>query len=161
MVVLSLSVRLSWYPYVVGAVVAVTVMHVLLVCESDGSAGVGFVGGVVTVSAYISGTRGSGVLASAGDVLEKSVVRGVGGVYDICMCLALGGVGGFGGEWVTGLGLGFTNSGGTWGKCDMCRCFRCGGVGGVGGEGVGGLGQGLGGWGGVMSVCVMSLDYLC
>ena len=29
------------------------------------------------------------------------------------MCLARGGVGVVGGEWVTGLGLGFTNSGGT------------------------------------------------
>ena len=67
------------------------------------------------MSAYMGVTRGSGVLASAGDV-----VRGVGGVCDMCMCLARGGVGGVGGEWVTGLGLGFTNSGGTWGKCDMC-----------------------------------------
>ena len=62
------------------------------------------------------------------------------------------------GEWVTGLGLGFTNSGGTWGKWDMCLRFGCSGV---GGEWVGGLGQGLGGWGGVMSVCVVSLDSLC
>ena len=45
------------------------------------------------------------------------------------MCL-----GRVGGEWVTGLGLGFTNSGGTWGKWDMCLCFGCGCVGGVGGE---------------------------
>ena len=107
-------------PYVVGAVVVVTVMTVvcvacvfaasLLVCEGDGSAGVEFGGDVVVVSAYMAGTRGSGVLASAGDVLEISVVRGVCGVYDMCMCLARGGVGG---EWVTGLGLGFTNSGGT------------------------------------------------
>ena len=47
-----------------------------------------------------------------------------------------GGVGGVGVSvwWVTGLGLGFTNSGGTWGKWDMCLCFGCGGVrGGVGG----------------------------
>ena len=35
---------------------------------------------------------GSGVLCSAVDVLEMSVVRGVGGVYDMCMCLARGGV---------------------------------------------------------------------
>ena len=35
------------------------------------------------------------------------------------------------GEWVTGLGLAFTNSGGTCGKWDMCLCFGCGGVGGV------------------------------
>ena len=91
------------------------------------------------------GTRGSGILASAGDVVEISVVRGVGGVYDMCMCLARGRVGGVGGEWVTGLVLGFTNSGGTWGKWDMCLCFGCGGVGGVGEEWVGGLFQGLGG----------------
>ena len=39
-------------------------------------------------------------------------------------------MGGVGGEWVTGLGLGFTNSGGTWGEWDMCLCFGCGGVGG-------------------------------
>ena len=44
--------------------------------------------GVVAVSACMSGTRGSGVLSSTGDVLEMSVVRGVGGVCDICMCLA-------------------------------------------------------------------------
>ena len=62
---------------------------------------------------------------------------------------------------MTGLGLGFTNSGGTWGKWAMCLCFGCGGVAGVGGEWVGGLGQGLGGWGGVMYVCVVSLDSLC
>ena len=72
--------------------------------------------------------RISGVLASAGDVLEISVVRGVGGVYDMCMCLARGGVGGVGGELVTRLGLGFTKSGGTWGKWDMCLCFGCAGV---------------------------------
>ena len=65
------------------------------------------------------------------------------------------------GEWVTGLGLCFTNSGGTWGKWDMCLCFGCGGERGVGGEWVGSLGQGLGGCGGVMSVCVVSLDTLC
>ena len=38
-------------------------------CEGDGSAGVGFGGGVVVVSAYMGGTRGSGVWASACDVL--------------------------------------------------------------------------------------------
>ena len=44
------------------------------------------------VSACMSGTRGSGVLSSTGDVL----VRGVGGVCDMCMSLAQGGVGGKG-----------------------------------------------------------------
>ena len=84
---------------------------------------------MVAMSVYVGGTRGSGVLASAGDVLEMSVVRGVDGVCGMCMCLARGGVRGVGGEWVTGLCLGITNSGGTWGKWDMCLCFGCGGVG--------------------------------
>ena len=43
------------------------------------------------------------------------------------------GSGGVGCEWVTGLGLSFTNSRGIWGKWDMCLWFGCGGVGGVGG----------------------------
>ena len=93
----------------------------LLGCKGGRNAGVGSGGGVVAVSAYMGGTRGSGVLASAGDVLEISVVRGVGQVCDMCMCLARGGVGGIGGEWVTRLGLGFINFGGTWGKW-ICVC---------------------------------------
>ena len=62
----------------------------------------------------------------------------------MCMCLARGGVGGEGGEWMRELGLGFTNPLGTGGVLDMCLCFGCGGVGGVGR----GLGQGSGavGW---------------
>ena len=46
------------------------------------------------VSACMCGTRGSDVLSSTGDVLEMSVVRGVGRVCEMCMCLARGGVGG-------------------------------------------------------------------
>ena len=80
------------------------------------------------MSACMSGTRGSGVLSSTCDV----PVGGVGGVCDMCMCLARGGVGG---EWMRELGLGFTNPLGTGGVLDMCLCFGCGGVGGVGGEG--------------------------
>ena len=57
-------------------------------CEGGGSPGVVFWGGVVAISAYMGGTRGSGVLASVGNVLEISVVRGVCGVYDMCICLA-------------------------------------------------------------------------
>ena len=95
--------------------------------------------GVVAVSACMSGTHGSGVLSSTGDVL----VRGVGGVCDMCMCLAQGGVG----EWMRELGLGFTNPVGKGGVLDMCLCFGCGGVG----------GEWVGAWtrvgsGGVMSV---------
>ena len=44
------------------------------------------------MSACMNGTRGSGVLSSTGDML----VIGVGGVCDMCMCLARGGVGGEG-----------------------------------------------------------------
>ena len=51
---------------------------------------------MVAVSAFMSVTRGSGVLSRTGDVIEMSVARGVGGVCDICMCLARGGVGGEG-----------------------------------------------------------------
>ena len=47
------------------------------------------------MSECMSGTRGSGVLSSKGDML----VRGVGGMCG--MCLARGGVGGEGG-WVSG-----------------------------------------------------------
>ena len=91
----------------------------------------------------MSGTRGSGVLSSTGDVL----VRGVSGVCGMCMCLAWGGVGGEGGEWMRELGLGFTNPLGIGGVLDMCLCVGCGGVGGVGG-----LDRGRERWGGVMSV---------
>ena len=93
------------------------------------------------MSACMSGTRGSGVLSSTGDVL----VRGIGGVCDMCMCLARGGVGGKGGEWMREFGLGFTNPLGTGGVLG----FGCGGV---GGEWVGGLDKGREQWGGVMSV---------
>ena len=82
------------------------------------------------------------VMSSTGDVL----VRGVGGVCDMCMCLARGGVGGEGGEWMRELGLGFTNPLGTGGVLGLC--FGCGGVGvgGVGGEWVGGLDKGRERW---------------
>ena len=51
-------------------------------------------GGVVAVIVCMGGPSGSGVLSSTGDVLEMSVLRGADGVYDMCMCLARGGVGG-------------------------------------------------------------------
>ena len=142
-------------PYV-DAVVAVTVMRVLLfmldVCMPRGCEGDG--GGVGVMRAeheYVGGTRGSGIVSNAADVLGMSVVRGmkgVGGVGELCMCLARDVVGGEGGEWIRVLGLGFTNPVGTGGVLEMCWC--CGGVGGVGGEKVGDLDQGL--EGGVMSV---------
>ena len=79
----------------------------------------------------MSGTRGSDIVSSAPDVLWMSVVcgmRGVGGLCEMCMCLARGGVGGVG---VRGLGLDLTNAVGTWGigrvsvfglrRCGWCR----------------------------------------
>ena len=54
-----------------------------------------------------------------------------------------------GGEWMRGLGLGFTNPVGTGEVLDVCLCFGCGGV---GGEWVSGCDQGLERWGGVMFV---------
>ena len=104
------------------------------------------------MSVCMSGTRGSGVLSSTGDVLEMSVVRGVCEVCDMCMCLSRDGMAGEGGEWMRELGLGFTNPVGAAGVLDMCLCFGGGGVGGVGGEWVGSLDKGRERWGGVMSV---------
>ena len=52
--------------------------------------------GVVSAG-HVGGTRGPGIVSSAPDVLWMSVVRGmrgVGGVCEMCMCLARGGVGG-------------------------------------------------------------------
>ena len=80
-----------------------TVMRVLLFvvdvsmlkeCEGDGNAGAGDGGGAVTGSEYVAGTRRSGIVFSAADVLGMSVVRGmrgVGGVCEMCTCLAWGG----------------------------------------------------------------------
>ena len=93
-------------------------------CEVYGNADVGSGGGVAAVSAYMGGTRCSGVLSSAC------------GVCDICMFLALGGVGGVRGEII---GFGLYQSWRNMGKVG-CVCFGFGGVGGVGGGG--GLGPG-------------------
>ena len=87
--------------------------------------------------------------------LTYYVVRGmraVGGVCEMCMCLARCGVGGEWSEWMRRFGFGFTNPVGTGGVLDMCLCFGYGGVGGVGGESVWDLDHGLEGWDGVMSV---------
>ena len=94
-------------------------------CEGNGSAGVGFEGGVVAMSAYMGGTCGSGVLASAGAVLEICVVRGVGGLYCMCMCLARGGVCVVGGEWVGGLGQFLGGWGGVMSVCVVSLFSLC------------------------------------
>ena len=95
-------------------------------------------GCVVVVSAgheYVGGTHASGNVYSAADVCG---MRGIGGVCEMCMYFARGGVKGEEGEWIRGLVLGFTNPVGT-GVLDVC--LDC-----------GGLDQGLEGWGGVMSL---------
>ena len=68
-----------------------------------------------------------------------------------------------GGEWMRGLGLGFTNPVGTCEVLDVCLGLGCGcvRVGGVDVEWVGGLEPSLEEWGGVMSMCVVSLYSLC
>ena len=68
------------------------------------------------------------------------------------MCLARGGVGG---EWMRGLGLGFTNPVGTGGVLDVCLCLGGGGVGYVGGVGWKWVGPGYGGVGWYY-ICVSS-----
>ena len=79
---------------------------------------------------HVGGTRGSGIVYSATDVLWMSVVRGMRGVGRVCeMCMC-----GEGGEWMRGLGLGFTNPVGTGEALDVCLYFGCGSVGGVDGE---------------------------
>ena len=68
---------------------------------------------------HVGGTRGSGIVSSAVDVVWMSVVRGMIGVGCVCelgMCLARGGVGG---EGVRGLGLCFTEE---QGECWTCVC---------------------------------------
>ena len=78
---------------------------------------------VVVSAGHVSGTRSSGIVSSAADMLWMIVVRGmrvVGGVCEMCMCLALRVVGGEGGEWMRGLGLGFTNPVGTGEVLDVC-----------------------------------------
>ena len=45
----------------------------------------------------------------------------------MCICFAWGGVGGDKGEWLRGLGLGFTNPVGTGEVLDVCLCLACGG----------------------------------
>ena len=57
---------------------------------------------------HVGGTRGSGIVSSAADVLGMSVVcgmRGVGGVYEMCMCLTPGDVGGEGVDERIGFGF--------------------------------------------------------
>ena len=56
-------------------------------CEGDGNAGVV---GLSTWHEHVGGTRGSGMVSNAADMLGISVVRGmkgVGRVCEICMCL--------------------------------------------------------------------------
>ena len=77
---------------------------------------------MVVVSAgheYVGGTRGSGIVYSTADMLGMSVVhgmRGVGGVCEMCMCLARAA---YEERGVTGLDVGFTNPVGTGRMLDV------------------------------------------
>ena len=67
---------------------------------------------------HVGGTRGSGIVSSAANVLRMSVVRGMMGVGRVCemsMCLARGSVGGEGGEMI---GFGIYQS---WGNRSVGR----------------------------------------
>ena len=43
----------------------------------------------------------SGIVSNGADVLWMCVVHGMRGVCEMCMCLAQGGMGGEGGEWMS------------------------------------------------------------
>ena len=70
---------------------------------------------------HVGGTHGSGSVSSVADVLWIRVVRrmrGVGGVCEMCMCLARDGVGG---EGVSGERMGLVLYQSCWG-CWTCVC---------------------------------------
>ena len=77
---------------------------------------------VVVSAGHVGGIRSSGIVSIAADVLWMSVVRemrGVGGVCEMCMCLARGGVGGDGvsglEDWVWALPI----------LCERVECWTC------------------------------------
>ena len=83
---------------------------------------------VVVSAGHVCGTRGLGIVSSAADVLGMRVVYWMRGACEMCMCLARGGVGGGGGEWMRGLGLRFTNpvrTGGDVGRMSVLRMRWC------------------------------------
>ena len=73
---------------------------------------------MVVIAGHVAGTRGSGIVSSVADVRG---MRGVGGICDMCMCLARGSVGAEGmsgaGDWVWALPI-------LWeqGECWTCVC---------------------------------------
>ena len=89
---------------------------------------------------HVGGTRGSGMVSSAADVLWMSVGCEELVEYVRCVCVWLRRCGWRGGEWMRALRLDFTNPVGTGGVLDVCPCFGCGGL---GGEWVWGLYEGL------------------
>ena len=69
----------------------------------------------------------------------------------------LGRHGWIGGEWMRGVGFGFTNPVGTGEVLDVCLCFGCGGVGGVGGVGGAWVGAWTRVWRGGVVLCLSEL----
>ena len=118
------------------------VLHVYMLRECEGTRVMAMLvwgKGICGCGECMGGTRGSGVVSSADDVLEMSVVRGVrgGGGCAKCVCVWLG------------TGSGFINYVGTGGAWNMCQLLGCSGVHGVGEGWVVVLVQGLE-WGGVV-----------
>ena len=94
---------------------------------------------------HVGGTRGSGIVSSAADVLWMSGMRGVGGVCEMCMCLVRAAC------WRVDERIGF----GLYQSCENSEQWECWtyvcvlGCGGVCGADMG-LRPGSGGVGGVM-----------
>ena len=62
---------------------------------------------VVVSEGHVGGICAPGIVSSAADVLGMSVVQGI-RVGEVCeMCMAQGGIGGEGVQWMRRLGLGF------------------------------------------------------
>ena len=77
-------------------------------------------GAVVLSAGQVGGTRDSGIVSSAANMLGMSVVRGLRGIGGVCN--------GRRGEWMKGLGLIFTITVGIGGVLDVCLRLGCGDV---------------------------------
>ena len=100
-------------------------------CENDDYADAGDEECMVAVSAgheYTGFSRDSGSVSSVYDVLEMSLVMGSEELVECvrCICGWLGGWWEVRGEWMRGLGLGFTNLVGTGGRVSVFGLQRCG-----------------------------------
>ena len=120
-IVLTLYVRLSWYPMLLLRwlwCMYCCLCWMCVCCEGDGDAGVGSWGGVVVLSVYMGGTHGSGVLSSAGDVVVRKV--GYVSVFWLWWCGWCWGSG-----WVCSLSQGLGGWGGVMSVCVVSLDYLC------------------------------------